>query len=596
MAFIWRIFSAIGIYTTCPYDADAADQRRSMAAPNKLDPIDVAGDCKLGTVRKMAIELRASYGHNAIDLLSEPEKIFLPQMEPKRIEHHRPTSVRYTKRFETLEESKILHRENGPSGLKYINGYFSVPKDEEVDRSILNAKALSKLFMVPDPVNLQPISEFFSLLVWLVTAMIGRTEQLYYCHVLDLRHWFHQIKVGPKLSCFFGVHLGDIYYRWVTLPMGWSWSPRVCQCIAWTLLLWHQQPTSNLDGLARTRRELRGSLDPPRLAWMRNDDGTKVGFMVLTYDNMCFVCTDPAIAAYLRDKLKDNFQYANVKVKQTSVKYVEPFAMQRTPDMSFDEQNKTGFCHLGVQYTLLQRDGMWIPTWRHDPARLERWNTTVRYINPSSSRRDIARGCGVVIWHWTVLTRPLCYASDLIDIIRSISAKTKREWDESANLEQTALQYLRAQLVIAIKNDWVLGLPQPRVTSSYILFSDASKLLMGAVLCNHEGEVLNVWPRRFPNGFEEAHIYLKELGAIVWYVIALVNLYHLAEIKLTIVTDNSAAYFSLVHWYSSNRVACRWLKRLFEFVELHHISLDLLLVGPPPGWTSSWLERMITHS
>ena len=151
MAFIWRIFSAIGIYTTCPYDADAADQRRSMAAPNKLDPIDVAGDCKLGTVRKMAIELRASYGHNAIDLLSEPEKIFLPQMEPKRIEHHRPTSVRYTKRFETLEESKILHRENGPSGLKYINGYFSVPKDEEVDRSILNAKALSKLFIGAGP-------------------------------------------------------------------------------------------------------------------------------------------------------------------------------------------------------------------------------------------------------------------------------------------------------------------------------------------------------------------------------------------------------------------------------------------------------------
>ncbi len=69
---------------------------------------------------------------------------------------HRPTSERFTDHFGELVNSKIMGREEGPGQLRWINGYFSTPKDEKVDRAILNAKVSSKLFAVPDPVNLQP--------------------------------------------------------------------------------------------------------------------------------------------------------------------------------------------------------------------------------------------------------------------------------------------------------------------------------------------------------------------------------------------------------------------------------------------------------
>jgi hypothetical protein len=90
---------------------------------------------------------------------------------------------------------------------------------------------------------------------------------------------------------------------------------------------------------------------------------------------------------------------------------------------------------------------------------------------------------------------------------------------------------------------------------------------------------MHIWPRKFPTGFESAHIYLKELGAVVWYVIAIVNLLGLRKVKLIIITDNSASYFSLMHMYSSNLIACRWLRRLHDFVTRFDIILEFVLVG-----------------
>ena len=211
MAFIWRIFSSIGLYTTCPYDADVAAENYGSGKPNDLDPIDVAKDCRLGVVRNMATEMHYVFGINAIKFLDDPTPLFIPEKEPSTVNNHRPTSERYAGHFDTLENCGILKKESGPSGLKFINGYFSVPKDDKVDRAILNGKVMSKIFIVPEPVNLQPISEFFRLLIWLVTAMIAESGQLF-GFVLDLRHWFHQIKVGTHLSSFFGLHMGDSYY------------------------------------------------------------------------------------------------------------------------------------------------------------------------------------------------------------------------------------------------------------------------------------------------------------------------------------------------------------------------------------------------
>jgi hypothetical protein len=42
-----------------------------------------------------------------------------------------------------------------------------------------------------------------------------------FAYVLDL-HWFLQVRVSRIVSRFFGLHLGEYYFRWTSLPMGWS--------------------------------------------------------------------------------------------------------------------------------------------------------------------------------------------------------------------------------------------------------------------------------------------------------------------------------------------------------------------------------------
>ena len=44
------------------------------------------------------------------------------------------------------------------------------------------------------------------------------------CHVLDLRHWFHQIRVSGPTRDLFNIRCSQRVFRWEVLPMGWSFS------------------------------------------------------------------------------------------------------------------------------------------------------------------------------------------------------------------------------------------------------------------------------------------------------------------------------------------------------------------------------------
>jgi len=94
-----------------------------------------------------------------------------------------------------------------------------------------------------------------------------------------------------------------------------------------------------------------------------------------------------------------------------------------------------------------------------------------------------------------------------------------------------------------------------------------------------KGTVLDVWPRRFRSGFEKAHIYLKELGAVIWLIFAHVEAEDMRNTHITVVVDNSAAYFSLLHLFSSNRIGCRWLQRLDTLRRERGLELEYVLFG-----------------
>ena len=590
MAFLWRILSEVGIYVICPYDdqVDGVEAGQKHSVPQPLDPIpaDLAGRCRTEVVRRFAVGLHADFGIQAVDFTRDVESIL--KEKPLNLTNHRPVSKKYSGHMDSLQEAKILERLSGQGGVQYLNGYFSVPKDAEYDRSILNAKKLNRYFSTPAPVNLQPITEVFVLVTALMmtVALTGRILAF----VCDLRHWFHQIPISGKLSQLFGIHIEEQYYRWRTLPMGWSWSPRICQCIAWTLILWAPDASSNIDGLKQARVEARSATDPPRFAWMRDDQGQKIGFVTLTYDNLMIFVTDPVVGVALKKKLWANFKLAHVLVKESSVRVAAngwdpPLELSKSTTVhplvisNSSGADSFGVCHLGVQYALKVIGDEWRILWRHEVRRTQKWGQLLEGLRSSATRRFVAKICGVIIWHYTVIQRALCHATRLIDILRLVATSDKSQWDREVSLSVENSSYLRVELERAILNEWTIGTVAREPVKRLIIFSDASKLRMGGILCDEAGAVLDVWPRRFRNGFEKAHIYLKELGAVIWLIFAYVEAEDMRDTHITIVIDNSAAFFSLMHLYSSNRVACRWLQRLDTLCKERRIELEYVLVG-----------------
>jgi hypothetical protein len=129
-------------------------------------------------IRKFATESHADFGIQAVDLTRDVSGIWKDNREPKAIQEHRPTSSKYDGHMDDLQAAHVIRHQMGTGGLLYINGYFSVPKDPVHDRAILNGKRLSMLFKTPATVNLQPITEIFILVTWLLST-VATTGRLF---------------------------------------------------------------------------------------------------------------------------------------------------------------------------------------------------------------------------------------------------------------------------------------------------------------------------------------------------------------------------------------------------------------------------------
>jgi len=117
--------------------------------------------------------------------------------------------------------------------LRHIGKYFAVPKTEEIARAIWNGKSLSEKSLTPPPVFLPYLPEMLKK----IGALSKNFPEGMSMYTGDFRHFFHQIPVGKRLSTYFGVSLGGRFFRWRTLPMGWSFSPYCAQSVAWAVLL-----------------------------------------------------------------------------------------------------------------------------------------------------------------------------------------------------------------------------------------------------------------------------------------------------------------------------------------------------------------------
>ena len=295
--------------------------------------------------------------------------------------------------------------------------------------------------------------------------------------------------------------------------------------------------------------------------------------VTLTYDNIGLWCSNREIFNCLTAKIDQITKWCDVTMKtQDPIDYESLLLSNEHPEDSapFIAPGAKGTSHLGIQYALRLENGMHRPTWRLDPERLSRYEPALDALDSDRvlTCREVGRIVGIVIWHLTVIQRPLCYATTLLTILSNLTAGKptlkKSDWDLSALLPDLHRAYLSSMLMEVMRNSWHAA-PPPRNSGArvYTLFTDSSKNCMGAVVVNPDGSTV---PESVPfhPSIHNVHIYLKELTAQVWFTVKLVKSLGLSKCHIQMVTDNSAVFFGILHMYSSNRYANRWIQYLHQ--------------------------------
>ena len=576
MDFLWRLTSCIGLYSSVSYCAEvSAGSPCEDVKVLPLDPCHVSGNAQLSRLRSIAVVLDLKFVFGALHWLEDPSDLWL-EPPPDEINHHRPSHSKYIAHLEEMASCGITKKLQGPQGLRWISGYFAVPKNDSVSRAVFNGKQLSRLFVCPPPVNIPSVSDIFDLLSRLIPSG-GK----WFAFTADIRHWFHQIPIGRALASWMGLHSGSgDYFQYRVLPMGWSFSPRICQCLAWCLIIAPPGPYkdgkvprthSNEDGLAIGRKYLRQQEHPPKFVLL-HDNGVVVGFITLTYDNIGMWCSNEGIFDCLVRKIDQLSKWCNITMKtQDPVNYCDLLlATGLRNSAPFAMTEAKGTSHLGIQYALRVDNGQHRAAWRLDPERINRYSPVLDLLEDEHvlTRREVGRIVGIIIWHLAVIQRPLCYAVTLMTILRSLTVDkptlTKQEWDLPTSFSDSHRKYLGTMLGEVLRNDWH-DAPAPRSNSAavYTIFTDSSKNCMGSVIVSPDGSSTPESMLFHPK-IQNVHIYLKELTAQVWFCVKCIKMMGFKRCHIQLVTDNSAVYFGILHMYSSNAFASRWIKYLHQ--------------------------------
>ena len=425
----------------------------------------------------------------------------------------------------------------------WVSGYFSVAKDLEVARAIMSGGGLSRECNTPESVNIMDIREILRFMTSL------RARSLVFSH-LDLRHWFYQLKISGKLKTLFHTVCNGTTYEWNRLVMGWSWSPFLCQIIAWLLYL-HRE-----SGDEQIFEEPSGDKAPRFLKLTKGP-----GFATVLYDNFAIISDDQSALDNAQKRLRRNLDLFSVIVKPGSEKSYTNKEMRidlkrdNTPNEETDDEKLqcTAPIHLGVQCGVAEH-GVLRMAWRADPKKIAVWR---RDPPPAmlAPARLIARFVGRIIWHHSLRLCPLITIEPILHIARSLGqyvGTTYKKWDDVFALSEKTHLDLHNCWMIVLENQWIFE-RRPIPKQKLFLFTDASNTGWAYVLTTVTGIVIEhkkfVW--KSGSASESWHIFIKEMAASLWSL----SICNKIGVEFVVFVDNVAAEHCLRRGFSSNLIA-----------------------------------------
>jgi len=522
----------------------------------KLDPIDVARSLHKKRLPRNLFPWLAA----ALDLIEQPNVFAKLFTEEPAIDWTRMTSAEYSQHIDALLDMKppVIERVDR-SKVRFLSRYFAVAKKDNTARAIWNGRLLSRKQNPPEPVNLPEIPE-------VLRAASEVQHDFQYRHPgrapepsissTDFRHWFHQIEVSPEISCYFAIGCDGRFYVWRGLPMGWSHSPRIAQCIAWAIVL-----SLDLDCLAEECDMAKRSEHPPAYVFTRDRDGLRTGIIFVWYDNIVAIIWDPLHFRNFIGAFNNRCNVVNAAISE--MRQWKSGGWKRTDELP---------AFLGVEVTTrLHRDregrSLYPLSWRPSDSYRRKVTTSLERFQAGKdcdlSRRDVVTVVGLVVWNAYLRDVPLYTESATLEIARSNGrpqSSGKIVWDAPSSLCDSDRDTLILRLQHCANLEWSCAVPPSSDRPSFILVSDSSDHYGAYVVFDRNGEILDTRSWKWDSHASSAHIFLKELMAATIAVEAQSS----ATTSVHLLCDNTAAVHVVRRGFSSSCQANGLIERMFS--------------------------------
>ena len=460
------------------------------------------------------------------------------------------TAQKYLPHLHQLLKWEVISQANAWQ-LVFCSSYFAVPKDANLDRAIFNGRRLSTNFLCPPSVGIADIAlvnKRFSELVNPASppddddSNTTPGSRRVYGFTADFRHFFHQIPVLEKLRGYFGLISDGEVFTWNSLPMGWSWSPLLAQCVGWSLLCGR---FCNEEALFDEACMRDGAL--PAFVPLKADPG----FATLYYDNVLVVGTSAKHIQAIKERLIRNMRLCGKFPTNETIKELTTFGPR---DHHLE--------YLGCEYWLRrQRDRAGKESWTLQWRAVEKNLPKGEVWSAPTTARGTARRIGKSLYRWLLEDRPLVgnsRAERVLHLLQRLSIEGRHDWDAAFACGPEDLDLLEECRLELMRNEWI---SRSRGTARIFFIADASTSIgYGYFLVDTvTGSLVKVFSSTWPAGMSDMHIFYLEVFAALMGLQCARRLYP-DEKTFGLLTDNTAAAGALRRGYSSSNIALRWMK------------------------------------
>ena len=390
---------------------------------------------------------------------------------------------------------------------------FTVPKsDPTVHRTIIDGRPINRVTPKPPTFHLISPPQLYHLLKRKGAKWVAK---------IDLKGFFHQLPIHDEVSLFFCFRIGQTWYRWTRVPMGWSVAPYIAQNTAEALI------------------------------------GTALGVRAVVYlDDILLFGETSATVQTLLTEILERFRFAGAELNFGKSVLKPVCALEYIGIIWHPEQGV--FCF----------PDLWIAKVEH---------TCDRFASAQSmSVRTIWQMLGIGVRALFVLGTPLCHYDAILGCLSgwsSLIAKGALDWDTVVDIPGELKREVTRLVDDFVRPGCRFSLPEPATEWDSVVWTDACTTGWGAVWQHLEDATARADWGQWNCAATHRHIFLLEAEAAAKGIRAVLH-EEKTEKGVLLLVDNKGLAGAIKRGHSKSRLGNFFLRYIFSFVQPHHLRVE----------------------